>query len=309
MTQTRTETDSLGPIQVPADCYWGAQTQRSLDNFPIGIEKMPAELIHALMIQKKAAALVNKALGLLPVSVADAIVAAADDVLSGSLTGQFPLAVWQTGSGTQTNMNANEVLANRANERLGHPRGVKTPVHPNDHCNMGQSSNDTFPTVMHIAAAKAITGHLLPALRDLQNSLEEKAQAEAARKAAERARQREAEEVQRDRALVLRYPNQTAHDRARANALEQVDLVIGGLSEREKSLALRVQDLDQQLAAFSAQPNSAPSLLRRQRLDAEAELAQQRRLLQQQRAERDRINTKFNEELARLTKLWLSDGR
>lgn len=140
-------------------------------------------------------------------------------------------------------------------------------------------------------------------------TLEEKAQAEAARKAAERARQREAEEVQRDRALVLRYPNQTAHDRARANALEQVDLVIGGLSEREKSLALRVQDLDQQLAAFSAQPNSAPSLLRRQRLDAEAELAQQRRLLQQQRAERDRINTKFNDELARLTKLWLSDGR
>ena len=140
-------------------------------------------------------------------------------------------------------------------------------------------------------------------------TLEEKAQAEAARKAAERARQREAEEVQRDRALVLRYPNQAAHDRARANALEQVDLVIGGLSEREKSLALRVQDLDQQLAAFSAQPNSAPSLLRRQRLDAEAELAQQRRLLQQQRAERDRINTKFNEELARLTKLWLSDGR
>lgn len=140
-------------------------------------------------------------------------------------------------------------------------------------------------------------------------TLEEKAQAEAARKAAERARQREAEEVQRDRALVLRYPNQTAHDRARANALEQVDLVIGGLSEREKSLALRVQDLDQQLAAFSAQPNSAPSLLRRQRLDAEAELAQQRRLLQQQRAERDRINTKFNDELARLTKLWQSDGR
>jgi hypothetical protein len=140
-------------------------------------------------------------------------------------------------------------------------------------------------------------------------TLEEKAQAEAARKAAERARQREAEEVQRDRALVLRYPNQAAHDRARANALEQVDLVIGGLSEREKSLALRVQDLDQQLAAFSAQPNSAPSLLRRQRLDAEAELAQQRRLLQQQRAERDRINTKFNDELARLTKLWLADGR
>ena len=177
MIQTRTETDSLGPIEVPADCYWGAQTQRSLDNFPIGIEKMPAELIRALMIQKKAAALVNKALGLLPVPVADAIVAAADDVLSGSLTGQFPLAVWQTGSGTQTNMNANEVLANRANERLGHPRGVKTPVHPNDHCNMGQSSNDTFPTVMHIAAAKAITGHLMPALRDLQSSLEEKAQA------------------------------------------------------------------------------------------------------------------------------------
>ena len=140
-------------------------------------------------------------------------------------------------------------------------------------------------------------------------TLEEKAQAEAARNAAERARQREAEEVQRDRALVLRYPNQTAHDRARANALEQVDLVIGGLSEREKSLALRLQDLDQQLAAFSAQPNNAPSLLRRQRLDAEAELAQQRRLLQQQRAERDRINTKFNDELARLTKLWLSDGR
>ena len=140
-------------------------------------------------------------------------------------------------------------------------------------------------------------------------SLEEKAQAEAARKAAEQARQREAESQQRDRALVLRYPTKAAHDRARADALGQVDLVIGGLSEREKSLALRVQDLDQQLAAYNAQPNNAPSLLRRQRLDAEAELAQQRRLLQQQRAERDRVNTKFNDELARLSKLWLSDGR
>jgi fumarate hydratase class II len=175
MTTTRTETDSLGAIDVPADCYWGAQTQRSLENFPIGIEKMPPAIIHAFGLQKKAAALVNKAMGELPAPVADAIATVADEVIAGKLDSQFPLVVWQTGSGTQSNMNANEVIAGRANELLSGQRGGKTPVHPNDHVNRGQSSNDSFPTVMHIACALEIHNRLLPALAHLSKALDSKA--------------------------------------------------------------------------------------------------------------------------------------
>ena len=154
MTDYRLESDSLGTVEVPADRYWGAQTQRSLENFRIGGERMPAALIRAFGLQKKAAALANRALGRLDRRLAEAIFAAADEVIEGKLAAHFPLVVWQTGSGTQTNMNVNEVIANRANEMLGGPIGAKTPVHPNDHVNMSQSSNDSFPTAMHIAAAQ-----------------------------------------------------------------------------------------------------------------------------------------------------------
>jgi fumarate hydratase class II len=174
---TRTETDSFGPIEVPADRYWGAQTERSRRNFRIGTERMPEPLIRALGTQKKAAALANMELGALDRRLGEAIVAAADEVISGALTEHFPLVVWQTGSGTQTNMNANEVIANRANERLGMPLGSKSPVHPNDHVNMGQSSNDSFPTAMHIAAVSEIEDALLPALRHMHAALDEKTQA------------------------------------------------------------------------------------------------------------------------------------
>lgn len=176
MTDTRIETDSLGEIAVPAGHYWGAQTQRSLQNFKIGGEVMPKSLIRALGIQKKAAALANKALGGLDPKLCAAIVAAADEILDGTLMREFPLIVWQTGSGTQTNMNANEVVASRANEALTGKRGGKAPVHPNDHVNMGQSSNDTFPTVMHIAAAEQVHHDLIPALRGLYKALDEKSQ-------------------------------------------------------------------------------------------------------------------------------------
>jgi len=176
-TQTRTETDSMGAIEVPADRYWGAQTQRSLQNFRIGGERMPEPLVHALGIQKKAAALTNMALGVLDAKLGDAITQAADEVIDGALAGEFPLVVWQTGSGTQTNMNANEVIAGRANELLGGSRGGKEPVHPNDHVNMGQSSNDTFPTVMHIAAVQEIHKRLLPALNHLHTALAGKVKA------------------------------------------------------------------------------------------------------------------------------------
>lgn len=171
---TRSETDSIGAIDVPADAYWGAQTQRSTQNFKIGTERMPAPLVRALGVQKKAAALTNMALGALDAKIGDAIVKAADEVINGTLADQFPLVVWQTGSGTQTNMNANEVIAGRANEMLAGTRGGKAPVHPNDHVNMGQSSNDTFPTVMHIAAAETAMGDLIPALQGLQKALEAK---------------------------------------------------------------------------------------------------------------------------------------
>ncbi|MCH7635676.1 MAG: class II fumarate hydratase [Proteobacteria bacterium] len=172
---TRTETDSMGEIEVPSDRYWGAQTQRSLENFRIGTECMPAPMIRALGIQKKASALANVALGLLDKKLADAIGRAADEIIAGELDDHFPLKIWQTGSGTQTNMNANEVIANRANELLGAPLGSKSPLHPNDHVNLSQSSNDSFPSAMHIAAAEEIHHRLLPALRLLHGALDAKA--------------------------------------------------------------------------------------------------------------------------------------
>lgn len=174
---TRMESDSFGEIAVPADHYWGAQTQRSLQNFDIGIEKMPAALVRALGVQKKASALVNMNLGVLDAKIGKAIVQAADEVIGGTLADDFPLSVWQTGSGTQTNMNANEVIAGRANEILSGTRGGKTPVHPNDHVNMGQSSNDSFPTVMHIAAVETIHHDLVPALERLHAAMAEKSKA------------------------------------------------------------------------------------------------------------------------------------
>jgi fumarate hydratase, class II len=177
MTKTRIETDTFGPIDVPADCYWGAQTQRSLHFFRIGTEKQPKPVIKALGIIKRAAAETNMALGRLDPAVGRAIVQAADEVIAGKLDDQFPLSVWQTGSGTQTNMNANEVIANRAIEMLGGVIGSKTPVHPNDHVNMSQSSNDTYPTAMHVAGAMEISSSLVPALRHLHQAIDAKARA------------------------------------------------------------------------------------------------------------------------------------
>jgi len=173
--ETRTETDAFGGIQVPADRYWGAQTQRSRQNFKIGVETMPVPLIRALGLVKKAAALTNLELGRLDERLANAIAAAADEVIEGKLNSHFPLVVWQTGSGTQSNMNANEVIANRASEMLGGTLGTKSPIHPNDHVNLGQSSNDTFPTAMHIAAAEEIAYRLDPALAHLFGALKAKA--------------------------------------------------------------------------------------------------------------------------------------
>ncbi len=177
---SRTETDSLGPIEVATEAYWGAQTQRSLINFAIGSERMPLAVIHALALIKKAAARVNARSGDLPADIAALIEQAADEVLAGRHDDQFPLVVWQTGSGTQSNMNVNEVIAGRANELAGQGRGGKQPVHPNDHVNRSQSSNDCFPTAMHIAVALALHEQLLPALHELQGGL----QAQAARHAA-----------------------------------------------------------------------------------------------------------------------------
>lgn len=177
MTATRTETDSIGAIEVPADAYWGAQTQRSIENFPFGeTERMPIGIVHALALVKQAAARVNRAHGL-PHEIADAIEAAAAEIVAGDHDDQFPLVIWQTGSGTQSNMNVNEVIAGRANELLTGARGGKSPVHPNDHVNMGQSSNDSFPTAMHIAAARAATTALMPALTRLHDALDAKAKA------------------------------------------------------------------------------------------------------------------------------------
>ncbi|SMC80765.1 class II fumarate hydratase [Rhizobium sp. RU36D] len=174
---TRSETDTFGPIEVAADRYWGAQAQRSLGNFKIGWEKQPASVIRALGIIKQAAARANMALGGLDANLGQAIIAAAQEVIDGKLDDHFPLVVWQTGSGTQSNMNANEVISNRAIEMLGGVMGSKKPVHPNDHVNMSQSSNDTYPTAMHIACAEQIAHHLIPALTHLHKALEAKSQA------------------------------------------------------------------------------------------------------------------------------------
>jgi fumarate hydratase class II len=174
---TRTETDSMGPIDVPADRYWGAQTARSLHHFSIGAEHFPRPLIRALGVLKKAAALTNGDLGQLSMAEVDLVTAAADEVIAGRLDDHFPLFVWQTGSGTQTNMNANEVISNRAIEMAGGVMGSKTPIHPNDHVNRGQSSNDTFPTAMHIAAAEETVRHLRPAVDTLRATLAAKSRA------------------------------------------------------------------------------------------------------------------------------------
>ncbi|MGI8611274.1 MAG: class II fumarate hydratase [Sphingomicrobium sp.] len=172
MAATRTETDSFGPIDVPADSYWGAQTERSIGNFPFGPdERMPVEIVHALGFIKQAAARVNARLGLLDPQIAEAIQLAAGEVARGDLDSQFPLVIWQTGSGTQSNMNANEVIAGRANETLTGNRGGKEPVHPNDHVNKSQSSNDSFPTAMHVAAARAVHSRLLPAIKGMRDKL------------------------------------------------------------------------------------------------------------------------------------------
>ncbi|WP_292899268.1 class II fumarate hydratase [Nitratireductor sp.] len=177
MSKTRTETDTFGPLEVAADRYWGAQTQRSLGNFKIGTEKMPVPLVRALGIVKQAAAEANLEMGKLDRKIGEAMIEAAKEVVAGKLDDHFPLSVWQTGSGTQSNMNTNEVISNRAIEILGGEMGSKKPVHPNDHVNMGQSSNDTFPTAMHIAAGREAAEELLPALQYLTEALEEKAQA------------------------------------------------------------------------------------------------------------------------------------
>ncbi len=177
MTTTRTETDSFGPLEVAADRYWGAQTQRSLGNFKIGSETMPEPLVRGLGIVKMAAAKANMQLGNLDTEIGNAIVNAATEVAEGKLNDHFPLVVWQTGSGTQSNMNANEVISNRAIELLGGTMGSKEPVHPNDHCNRSQSSNDTFPTAMHIGAAEEAANRLIPKLRHLQAALADKADA------------------------------------------------------------------------------------------------------------------------------------
>lgn len=176
MTKTRSETDSFGPLDVPSDKYWGAQTQRSLKNFPIGWEKQPVAVVRALGVIKQAAAVVNVAQGKLDARLGDAIIAAASEVVAGKLDDHFPLVVWQTGSGTQSNMNANEVISNRAIEMLGGVIGSKDPVHPNDHCNMSQSSNDTFPTAMHISTAMTARDVTIPGLEKLHKALAAKAE-------------------------------------------------------------------------------------------------------------------------------------
>ncbi len=174
---TRTESDSMGPIEVPTDRYWGAQTQRSLHHFSIGDDHMPTAVVRGMAILKKAAALTNRDLGKMADTDADLIIRAADEIIAGDLAAEFPLFVWQTGSGTQTNMNVNEVISNRAIELAGGVRGSKDPIHPNDHVNMSQSSNDTFPGAMHIAAAEEIVHRLIPSVRALRDALAAKAEA------------------------------------------------------------------------------------------------------------------------------------
>ena len=175
-TSTRTETDAFGPIEVPGDRYWGAQTERSRQNFRIGDEQMPQPLVRAMAMVKKAAAQTNCELGRLDKALADAIATAADEIIDGKLDDHFPLLVWQTGSGTQSNMNSNEVISNRAIEMAGGTLGSKDPIHPNDHVNMGQSSNDTFPTAMHIAAVEEIHRRLIPMVMQLRDTLQKKSE-------------------------------------------------------------------------------------------------------------------------------------
>src|ERR1700743_1724550 len=175
--KTRTETDTFGPIEVPADKYCGAQAERSLHNFKIGWGKQPASIVRAVGLVKRGAAETNMALGILDKTIGETIVKAAQEVIEGKLDAHFPLSVWQTGSGTQSNMNANEVISNRAIEMLGGEMGSKKPVHPNDHVNMSQSSNDSYPTAMHIACAEEIHNSLLPALRELRDALKAKSEA------------------------------------------------------------------------------------------------------------------------------------
>jgi fumarate hydratase class II len=177
MATTRTEKDTMGTIEVPADRYWGAQTQRSLEHFRIGDDHFPREIVRALGVLKKACAVVNRELGHLPEDKARPIVAAADEVIAGQHDAEFPLVVWQTGSGTQTNMNANEVLANRASELLGGERGEKRLVHPNDDVNRGQSTNDAFPTAIHVAVTDALRRFVIPALAALRDTLRARSQA------------------------------------------------------------------------------------------------------------------------------------
>ncbi len=174
MTKFRIENDSMGEINVPVEKLWGAQTQRSLENFPIGKDKMPLELIKAFAIQKKAAAISNIAIGKLSVDFGEKIIDVCDEIIIGKFNDQFPLSVWQTGSGTQTNMNLNEVIANKANQMLGKELGTYNPIHPNDHCNLGQSSNDSFPTAIHIAVVIQTNEHLIPAIQNLHNAIEKK---------------------------------------------------------------------------------------------------------------------------------------
>ncbi|MCK5574880.1 MAG: class II fumarate hydratase, partial [Sphingomonadales bacterium] len=177
MANIRTESDTFGPIDVPADKYWGAQTQRSIQNFPIGGETMPLPIVRALGIVKKSTARANERLGNLEADISKAIQQAAQEVIDGKLDDNFPLVVWQTGSGTQSNMNSNEVISNRAIEIMGGEMGSKTPVHPNDHCNKAQSSNDTFPTAMHIATAEELSNRMIPALEHLGAALQAKVDA------------------------------------------------------------------------------------------------------------------------------------
>jgi fumarate hydratase class II len=172
--ESRKETDSLGDVHIPKGAYWGAQTERSRQNFSIGTERMPLPLIRALAIQKRCAAKTNFTLRTIPSEIAEAVIQAAEEVIDGKWDAHFPLVIWQTGSGTQTNMNMNEVIANRANELLGAPLGSKKPVHPNDHVNYGQSSNDSFPTAMHIAAVSELHARLIPALYHFHHQLQEK---------------------------------------------------------------------------------------------------------------------------------------
>src|ERR1700724_4797824 len=268
MAKTRSETDSFGPIEVPADRYWGAQTQRSLENFRIGTERMPGPVIRARAIIKRAAAEVNHKLGLLDARRMRAIVKAAQEVIDGAFDDHFPLVVSQTGAGTPTNMNVNEVVANRANELLGGKRGAKEPVHPNDHVNMSQSSNDSFPTAMHIAAAMGITSDLIPALNELHRALRKKEKAFAGIVKIGRTHTQDATPLTLGQEFSG-YAAQVRHGRARLNAalkelypLAQGGTAVGtGLNSKPqfaKLIAARIAELTR--LPFVTAPNKFEAL-------------------------------------------------